>query len=134
MKTIVARIHTGLAWLVVIGSVAQFFTIALVIFDGMQLAQHANTGRILMGGGFLMMVAALIIRTSRRTTWYSVAVFLLLFPIQGVLAYLDLPGFLNALHAVTGTAILGLAYSLAAGRAKAVVTEPRVVPALAPTD
>jgi MFS-type transporter involved in bile tolerance (Atg22 family) len=120
MKTILARVHTGLAWLVVLGSVVQFFIIALVIFNGVAIEQHGASGRILTIVALVMMVVAIIIRTSRRTTWYSVAVLLLLFPVQGALAYLDMPGFLNALHAVIGTAILGLSYSLAAGQAKAV--------------
>ena len=133
MKTTLARIHTGLAWLVVIGSIVQFFMIAMVIFNNTPIDQHGNSGRILAGVAFLMMIVATIIRTSRRTTWYSVAVFLLLFPVQGIFVYVDMPGFLSALHAVVGTAILGLAYSLAAGRAKAVVV-PQAVPALASSD
>jgi hypothetical protein len=119
--------------LVFIGSVVQFFMIALVIFNDTPIDQHGNTGRILAGVAFLMMIVAIIIRTSRRTTWYSVAVVLLLFPVQGLFVYVDMPGFLSALHAVTGTAILGLAYSLAAGRAKAVAV-PQAVPVLASTD
>lgn len=121
MKATLARIHTILAWLAVLGSIVQFFMIALFIFSHVSLEMHANTGRILEGVAFLLLIDALIIRTSRRTTWYSVAVFLLLFPIQGVLAYVDLPGFINALHAVTGTLILWLSYSLAAGNARATV-------------
>jgi hypothetical protein len=133
MKTTLARIHTGLAWLVVIGSVVQFFMIGMVIFNSTPIDQHGSSGRILSGVAFLMMIVAIIIRTSRRTTWTSIAVVLLLFPVQGIFVYLDLPGFLSALHAVTGIAILGLAYSLAAGRAKAVAA-PQAVPALASTD
>jgi hypothetical protein len=121
MKATLARVHNGLAWLVVFGSVIQFFMVALSVFNGVNLEQHGNTGRILSGVALLMLIVALIIRTSRKTTWYSVAVFLLLFPIQGVLAYLDLPSILNALHSVTGTLILWLSYTLATGSAKAVV-------------
>ncbi len=125
MKGALSRIHNILAWLAVIGSVVQFFMIAMMVFAGVSLEAHANTGRILEGVAALMLVVALIIRTSRRTTWYSVAVFLLLFPIQGLLAYLEMPGFLKALHAVTGTLILWLSYSMAAGSARAVaVAEP----------
>lgn len=127
MKGTLSRIHNILAWLAVLGSVVQFFMIAMMIFAGVSLEAHANTGRILEGVAALMLVIALIIRTSRRTTWYSVAVFLLLFPIQGLLAYLEMPGFLKALHAVTGTLILWLSYSMAAGNARAVAT---VEPAL----
>ena len=133
MKTTLARIHTGLAWLVVIGSILQFFMIAMTIFNDTPIDQHGNTGRILAVVALLMMIVAVIIRTSRRTTWTSVAVVLLLFPVQGIFIYVDMPGILSSLHAVTGTAILGLAYSLAAGRARAVVV-PQAVPALASTD
>ena len=120
MKTTLARIHNGLAWLAVLGSVVQFFMIALMIFSGVSLEMHATTGRVLQGVAALMLIAALVIRTSPRTTWYSVAAFLLLVPIQGVLAYMDLPGFLKASHALTGTLILWLSYQMAAGNAKAV--------------
>jgi hypothetical protein len=123
MKANLALVHTGLAWLVVIGSILQFFMIALTIFNGVSIAEHANTGRMLTLAAALMLIVALIIRTSRRTTWFSVAVLLLLFPIQGVLAYVDMPGVLKSLHAVTGTLILWLAYSLAAGSARAVVEQ-----------
>jgi hypothetical protein len=121
MKSTIARVHTVLAWLAVLGSIVQFFMIALFIFNRVNLEVHATTGRVLEGVAALMLIAALIIRTSRRTTWYSVAVFLLLVPIQGILAYVDLPGFLNALHAVTGTLILWLSYLLAAGNARATI-------------
>jgi hypothetical protein len=99
--------------------------IAMTIFNGTSLKEHGNTGRMLTGLAALMLIIALIIRSSRRTTWYSVAVLLLLFPIQGTLAYLELPGVLNSLHAVTGTLILWLCYSLAAGSARAVVEQTR---------
>lgn len=127
MKATLVRIHTILAWLAVLGSIVQFFMIALFIFNHVSLEMHANTGRVLEGVAALMLITALIIRTSRRTTWYSVAVFLLLFPIQGVLAYMDLPGFLNALHAVTGTLILWLSHSMAAGNARATVPTESVL-------
>lgn len=132
MKATLARIHNGLAWLAVLGSIIQFFMIALMVFSGVSLEMHATTGRVLQGVAALMLIAALVIRTSPRTTWYSVVVFLLLFPIQGVLAYMDLPGFLKASHALTGTLILWLSYQMAAGNAKAMaVPEVRLKPASA---
>jgi hypothetical protein len=132
MKATFARIHNGLAWLAVLGSIVQFFMIALMVFSGVSLEMHATTGRVLQGVAALMLISALVTRTSPRTTWYSVAVFLLLFPIQGILAYMDLPGFLKASHALTGTLILWLSYQMAAGNAKAVaVAEARLKPASA---
>ena len=121
MKTTLARVHNFLAWLAVFGSIVQFFMIAMFIFSRVSLEVHANTGRVLEGVAAIMLIVALVLRANRRTTWYSVAVFLLLFPIQGMLAYVDLPGFINALHAVTGTLILWLSYAMAAGNARATI-------------
>jgi len=130
MKTTLARIHNGLAWLAVLGSIVQFFMIALMVFSGASLEMHATTGRVLQGVAALMLIVALVIRTSPRTTWYSVAAFLLLFPIQGILAFMDLPGVLKASHSLTGTLILWLSYQMATGNAKAVaVPETRLKPA-----
>lgn len=134
MKVTFARIHNILAWLAVLGCIVQFFMIGLMVFNHVSLEMHANTGRVLEGVAFFMLIDALIIRTSRRTTWYSVAVFLLLVPVQGILAYMDLPGFLNALHAVNGTLILWLSYSLAAGSARATVPTGAVLIRTASTD
>jgi hypothetical protein len=128
MKATLARVHTWLAWLAVLGCVVQFYMIAMSIFNSLSLTEHGNTGRIITVVAALMLIIALIIRSSRRTTWYSVAVLLLLFPIQGVFIYLDLPGILKSLHAVTGLLILWLSYSLAAGSARAVVAQKQAAP------
>jgi hypothetical protein len=123
MKRTLARIHIGLAWLLFIGSIIQFFLISLTVFGAADATVHANGGRILMLAALLLLIVALIIRTSKANVLVSLAVFLLLFPVQGMLAYSNIPGEARALHAVTGVLILGLSYVLANGFAKAVVLE-----------
>jgi len=123
MKRAFARIHNGLAWLLFAGSITQFFLIALTVFGAAGADVHANGGRLLMLVALLSLIVALIIRTSNANVLTSLAVFLLLFPGQGFLAYSDISGEARALHAVTGLLILGLAYAMANGFAKAVVPE-----------
>jgi hypothetical protein len=121
MKRAFVSIHNGLAWLLFAGSIIQFFLIGLTVFGAASAEVHANGGRLLMLAALLSLIVALIIRTSKANVLTSLAVFLLLFPGQGFLAYSDIPGEARALHAVTGLLILGLAYAMANGFAKAVV-------------
>lgn len=120
MREIAARTNTFLAWLIFAGANIQFFLIALSVFGAASSEVHAWGGRALMLVGILAVVAALLARSSRLNIGATILMALLLFPGQGILAYLEFPlPWLNALHAVSGLAILYLAYSLANGRARA---------------
>ena len=93
----------------------------------MSLELHRlKCGRTLILLALLLVVAALISRTSRLTVGFTIVVFLLLMPVQGVLAYTQFPSpLINTLHAVSGLTILWVFYSLAHGRARATVPEAR---------
>ena len=123
MKRAFARIHNVLAWLLFAGSIIQFFLIGLTVFGAAGTDVHANGGRLLMLAALLALIVALVTRTSKANVLTSLAVFLLLFPGQGFLAYMDIPGEARALHAVTGVLILGLSYAMANGFARAVAPE-----------
>lgn len=130
MRVVFARTHNVLAWLVFVGANLAIVLIALNVFGVASTEVHAWGGRVLMLLALLLVVAALISRTSRLTVGFSIVVFLLLMPVQGVLAYTDFPSpVINALHAVSGLTILWMSYSLAYGRARATVPEVRTAPA-----
>jgi len=120
MKATAARINTFLAWLIFAGANLQIFLIALSVFGAASSEVHAWSGRVLMLFGLLAAIAAVVARCSRLNIGLSILVMLLLFPVQGIFAYLEFPlPAVNALHAVTGLAILYGSYSLAHGRARA---------------
>lgn len=126
MRNSAARTNTFLAWLIFAGANIQFFLIALSVFGAASSEVHAWGGRVLMLFGMLAVVAALLARSSTLNIGATVLMALLLFPGQGIFAYLEfpVPG-LNALHAVSGLSIMYLAYSLANGRARAALPDPQ---------
>jgi len=121
MKSTLVRIHNGLAWLIFAGSIIQFFLISLAVFGAADSQVHVTGGGILMLAALIMAIVSPIVRVSKWNVILSILVLLLLFPVQGLLAYIEsLPGAVRALHGVNGVLILGLSYQLANGFAKAV--------------
>jgi hypothetical protein len=126
MRQFFARTHNVLSWFVFVGANLAIVLIAMTVFGAVSSEVHAWGGRALMLLALLLLIAALISRTSRLTVGFSVGVFLLLMPVQGLLAYTQFPSpMINALHAVSGLTILWMSYSLAHGRARATVPEEK---------
>lgn len=124
MKSALVRIHNILAWLILAGSIIQFFLISLTVFGAAGTELHGTAGGILMLLALVMAIMALIIRVNKWNVILSILVLLLLFPIQGLFVYIEgLPGAVRALHGLNGVLILGLSYTLANGFARATVTE-----------
>jgi hypothetical protein len=121
MKLLVARLHTGVAWLLFLGCWVALYLIALSVFGGGEATTHGAFGRTLFLVSLAMLVASLVVRSSRLNVGLSVLVPVLLF-MQGMFVYLPpLPPAVRALHALNGLAIMIISYSLANGRARAVV-------------
>ncbi len=123
MKSVLARIHNFLAWLLFAGCILQIYLIALYVFGAGDRETHAFGGFILMFVALLSLIVALIIRVNKWNVILSLAVLLLIFPVQGILANSDIDGAFRALHGVNGILIMGLSYMLANGFARAVVSE-----------
>lgn len=129
MKLVFARIHTGLAWILFIGCGVLLYLIALSVFGGGSATTHGAFGRYLFLGSLGMLVASLVCRSSRMNVGLSVLMPVLFF-LQGVFVYLPaFPPAIRALHAVNGLAIMVICYSLAHGRARAIVTTADTVSA-----
>jgi hypothetical protein len=121
MKSKLARIHNILAWTIFAGCFVQIYLIALYVFKAVLTPElHAATGFLLALVALLSLIVALIIRVNKWNIILSLVVFLLLFPVQGILAYSDVGGAIRALHGLTGMLILSFSYILANGFAKAV--------------
>ena len=116
MKKTFANIHNGLAWIIFVGSAIQFFLISMVFFGAAPAEVHGIVGFGISILALLMLISAIVVRSDRWNIIVSVIVFLLLFPVQGILAYSEeLPAFVRALHGLNGVIILSLAYLLANG-------------------
>ena len=121
MKSKLARIHNILAWTIFAGCFVQIYLIALYVFKAVLTPElHVATGFLLALVALLSLIVALIIRVNKWNVILSLVVFLLLFPIQGILAYSDVGGSIQALHGLNGMLILIFSYMLANGFAKAV--------------
>lgn len=121
MKVLFARIHTALAWLIFLGGCVLLYLIALTVFGGGSSENHGAFGRILFLVSLAMLIASLVCRSSRLNVGLSVLVPILFF-VQGIFIYMPpLTPAVRALHAVNGFAIMTICYSLANGRARAVV-------------
>jgi hypothetical protein len=125
MKQLFARIHTGLAWLIFIGCCLLLYLIAVSVFGGGSTEVHGAFGRYLFLASLGMLVASLVCRSSKLNVGLSVLVPVLFF-LQGMFVYLPaFPPTIRALHALNGLAIMVICYSLANGRARAVVESER---------
>ena len=120
-----ARIHNVLAWWVFVGAILQILLISQNVFGAIARDWHWVNGNLLYLVALLMVVTSLITRSSRANVILTVALFLLLFPVQAILAQGDLPRWIKGLHGLNGMLIMFLARNLARGRARATLPEQR---------
>jgi hypothetical protein len=105
------------------------YLIALTVFGGGSSENHGAFGRILFLVSLAMLIASLVCRSSRLNIGLSLLVPVLFF-VQGVFVYLPpLTPAIRALHAVNGLVIMAICYTLANGRARAVVASSQPVAA-----
>lgn len=126
MRQIAARIHTGLAWLIFLGGFVALYLVGVSVFAGESAATHGAFGRILFLISLALLLFSLLCHSSRLNVGFSVLVPVMFF-MQGMFVYI--PAFspaIRALHVLNGLAIMGICYSLANGRARAVIAEKQV--------
>ncbi len=119
MRQMFARVHTVLAWIILVGCIGLIYLIALSVFGGGSAATHGAFGRYLFLASLVMLIVSLVARSSRLNVGLSTLVPLLFF-LQGMFVHLPLlPPAARALHALNGLIIMGACYLLAHGRARA---------------
>jgi Family of unknown function (DUF6220) len=107
---IARTIHLGLAWLLVVGLVAQIFLAGLGVFAGASnFATHRDLGYLLQAFPFFMAITAWVGKLGRRHILLAVVIFALFF-VQSLLlvARESIPA-IAALHPVNGFLIAWLA-------------------------
>lgn len=120
MRTVFARMHIGLAWVILAAVGAQFFFAGLGIFGAASLQMHQTTGRLTIAASLVLLLVALAARPGMVRIGLSALLFILTI-VQLLLA--RAPSLVAALHPVNALAILFVALRLARGG-----TESRALP------
>jgi hypothetical protein len=109
----VAAAHRALAILFAIGALAQFVLAGYAVFGGSSFDAHKTVGDILSALSLIILILAAV---GRREALQSSAILFALMILQNILAGVgdDAPA-LGALHPLNGIAIIGAAFSAAAG-------------------
>ncbi len=110
MRDQFARVHIGLAWVILAAVCAQFFFAGLGVFGAAGFGMHKTTGTLLVVASLLLLIVALAARPGMVRIGLS-ALLLALTILQFVLA--RGPSLVAALHPVNAAAILGIAATLA---------------------
>ena len=132
MRRTFARIHNILAWIIFAGCILQITLISLAYFGAIEVQVHAAGGFFLSIFALLMFISSLVVRSSGLNVVLSLAVLLLLIPVQGLLAYTnELPNAIQGLLGLNGMLIMGLSYSLATSKIKATNYEAKTQTAAA---
>lgn len=120
MRNVIAKVHGGLAWIIVAAVVAQFFFAGLGLFGATDLRAHRLTGSLIVPASLILLILALAGRLGMRQIGLS-ALLLVLTIVQNLLV--RGPSLIAALHPVNALLVLGAAVTLA--RSGAVVGTPR---------
>lgn len=110
MKRVLAKIHLGLAWVIVAVVIAQFFLAGLGIFRATSFTAHQRTGYLAIGLTLVLLLLALAGWLGGLRIGLS-ALLLVLTIIQSLLP--KGPSLVAALHPVNALLILGVAVMLA---------------------
>jgi hypothetical protein len=108
MRRILLWIHQGLAWVVLVGLLLQFYFVGMALFGGTSFEFHRTLGYLLAVPVILLLVLALAGRLGRLLTGLS-ALLVVLIILQAALPSLrsSVP-MVAALHPVNAVALLGL--------------------------
>jgi len=110
MRKVVARVHRGLAWMILAAVIAQFFLAGLGIFGAAGFDAHMMTGNLIGVASLILVILALVGRLGGATIGRS-ALLLVLTIVQSLLP--RGPSLIAALHPVNALAILFVALLLA---------------------
>jgi len=110
MRKVVARVHRGLAWVILAAVIAQFFLAGLGIFGVAGFGAHMMTGNLIGVASLILVILALVGRLGGATIGRS-ALLLVLTIVQSLLP--RGPSLIAALHPVNALAILFVALLLA---------------------
>jgi hypothetical protein len=114
MRNILSRIHTGLAWIILVAVGAQFFFAGLGLFTTVGFGAHRLIGSLIVPVSLILLLLAFVGRLGRMRIGLSAALFGLTL-VQSLL--IRGPGLVAALHPVNALAIVYVAQRLAiAGR------------------
>jgi hypothetical protein len=120
MREFSLKSSRALAWLLVVMTVAQFYTAGMVLFGAAPTFKaHQVVGTLAALVALLMLIAALVGRAGKSVNWHAAGCFALTF-VQPVLVFVVRPRapFIAALHPVVGLMIGLLAWRVAKGRPK----------------
>jgi ABC-type polysaccharide/polyol phosphate export permease len=108
MRRILLWIHQGLAWVVLVGLLLQFYFVGMALFGGTSFEFNRTLGYLLAVPVILLLVLALAGRLGRLLTGLS-ALLVVLIILQAALPSLrsSVP-MVAALHPVNAVALLGL--------------------------
>ncbi|MGI8688964.1 MAG: DUF6220 domain-containing protein [Thermomicrobiales bacterium] len=110
MRNVVSRIHGGLAWVILVAVIAQFFFAGLGVFGAAGFGAHKVTGYLVEAASLVLLVLALVGSRGRRTIGLSALLFALTV-VQGLLP--SGPALVAAFHPLNAVAILLVALVLA---------------------
>src|SRR5262245_5669347 len=129
MRPMMSQLHRGLAWLVMLGWVAELYLIGTAVFGVTSTGPHRGLGMALAVLVLLLLVVALVGGLGRRSIGLS-ALLLVLTIVQGLLPSLraDVP-WLAALHPVNALVLMGVTaaigrYPRAAAQGRTLVASP----------
>jgi hypothetical protein len=66
VRSVLARLFQGLAWLILAGLVAQFYLAGAALFGATPFRPHRTLGSVLVVAALLLLVLALVARPGRR--------------------------------------------------------------------
>lgn len=110
MRKVVARVHRGLAWVILTAVITQFFLAGLGIFGAAGFGAHMMTGNLIGVASLILVILALVGRLGGATIGRS-ALLLVLTIVQSLLPRGR--SLIAALHPVNALAILFVALLLA---------------------
>ncbi len=110
MRNVVSRMHGGLAWVILVAVIAQFFFAGLGIFGAAGFGAHMMTGNLIGVASLILVILALV----GRLGGVPIGLSALLFALTIVQSLLPRgPSLIAALHPVNALAILFIALFLA---------------------
>lgn len=110
MRKVVSRMYGGLAWVILVAVIAQFFFAGLGVFGAAGFGAHKMTGYLVEAASLILLILALAGRLGRMRIGLS-ALLLALTIVQGLLP--SGPALVAAFHPLNAVAILLVALMLA---------------------